>query len=70
MYDRSRLLCGVVDFLRGLVDWSGTRSMSSRVDIVFRPGRLCLRIGIFANDINGMYHPWEEAKYEEEEVDE
>ena len=44
--------------------------MSSRVDIVFRLGRLCLRIGIFAYDVNRMYHPWEEAKYEEEEVDE
>ena len=44
--------------------------MSSRVDIVFRLGCLFLRIGIFADDVNGMYHPWEEAKYEEEEVDE
>lgn len=70
MYHRSRLVYYVVNLLRGLVDWSGTRSISSRVDIVFRLGCLFLRIGVLANDVNGMYHPWEEAKDEEEEVDE
>jgi len=44
--------------------------MSSRVDIVFRLGCSFLRIGVLTNDVNGMYHPWEEAKDEEEEVDE
>jgi hypothetical protein len=44
--------------------------MSRCANIVFRLERFFFRIGVLANDINGMYDPWEPTEYKEQEVDE